>query len=42
MRLGGVHVVEFARDGSVKSKTKLETETYVDPRQVPFERGVGA
>jgi hypothetical protein len=28
---GGVYVVAFAKDGSVKSKTKLETGTHVDP-----------
>jgi hypothetical protein len=28
---GGVYVVTFAKDGSVKSKTKLETGTHVDP-----------
>jgi hypothetical protein len=31
---GGIYVVEFAQDGSVKSKTKLETGTYVDPYHV--------
>lgn len=28
---GGVNVVHFAKDGSLKSKTKLETSAHVDP-----------
>lgn len=28
---GGVYVVQFARDGSVKSKVKLETQGFFDP-----------
>ena len=37
---GGVHVVEFAKDGSVKSKTKLETGKDVDPLHLAvFESG---
>jgi len=37
---GGVYVVEFAKDGSVKSKAKLHVETYVDPWHLAvFESG---
>jgi len=37
---GGAYVVTFAQDGSVKSKTKLETKTWVDPLHVAvFESG---
>ena len=28
---GGVYVVQFAKDGSVKSKTRLETQGFLDP-----------
>lgn len=31
---GGVYVVEFSKDGTVKSKTRLETGIYVDPLHV--------
>lgn len=37
---GGVYVVAFAKDGSVRSKTKLGTGTYVDPWHLAvFESG---
>ena len=37
---GGVYVVQFAKDGSVKSKTKLETQGFFDPwHLVVYESG---